>query len=233
MIMKIALLFLYASAHAMHEQKKDLLLKFLGLPKIPHVTSLSEHITPETVRQKDPTFGKTPLHFALIWDRQGFLIKKIIKTDSHTCMVPDNEGCLPLHTAAFSGNLQGAKILLDQQINVHASNATGKTAAHHAIFADNEFITVQILELLKKHHANMNVPDNLGFTPLHLAALNEKPFVFQTLINKLDANPFAMDNKQRTPLDIAVQLIYILPPSREKIRQQFLTILKRYYTIKC
>ncbi|KAI1452843.1 ankyrin [Annulohypoxylon moriforme] len=93
-----------------------------------------------------------------------FLMQKFANLQLYN--IPDDEGSLPLHYAARSGNLDAVIVLLNQDgIQVDSRNQIGQTALHLATNAN----LVDTCSRLLKAGANINVKDNEGFTPLRLA----------------------------------------------------------------
>ncbi|MBM3812107.1 MAG: ankyrin repeat domain-containing protein [Acidimicrobiia bacterium] len=116
--------------------------------------------------------------------------------DSHA---PD--GFTPLTLAAFFGNLQVARHLIDQgaNINLAASNHM-KVAPVHAAAAGGHF---RILELLVQNGADVNQPQQQGWRPLHAAAQNgDEPAV--RLLLSAGANRQTRADNGQTPLDLAM-----------------------------
>ena len=85
-----------------------------------------------------------------------------------------------------AGNVEGARALLKQRVEVNAPDGDGSTALHWAVHRDNAVL----VDLLMRSGAKTNVSNDLGVTPLYLACTNRNA----TLVKKLlaaGANPNA------------------------------------------
>lgn len=80
----------------------------------------------------------------------------------------------------------------------------GWSPLHLAIIGSN----VDIIEMLLKKGADIEVEDGKGQTPLHLSVLCKLPDAAKTLL-EYDADIEAKDNKGRTPLDWATKIWYV------------------------
>jgi ankyrin repeat protein len=78
-------------------------------------------------------------------------------------------GWTPLHLAAFSGNVETAKLLLDRgaAVNVRAKSKFHNTPLQAAMLTAQYDTT----KLLLEHGADAMVRQNKGFSPIHEAAL--------------------------------------------------------------
>ncbi|XP_053678551.1 transient receptor potential channel pyrexia [Anopheles nili] len=77
----------------------------------------------------------------------------------------------PLHLACLSQCHETVTYLIGQRADVHAVYRDGRTALHASIVKESRFwdCTVSLL----KAKVDVNRADNFGYTPLHIAALNE------------------------------------------------------------
>ena len=78
----------------------------------------------------------------------------------------NNDGDTPLHLAAWYGNLDRVKELLNKSADVRVKNLNGKTPLHYAVQQGH----LEIVQLLVFQGADVNAKDNFGDTPLHMAA---------------------------------------------------------------
>lgn len=110
------------------------------------------------------------------------------------------DGFTALGLASFFGHFTLVKQLLDKGANPNtASNNQFKVAPIHSACAIS---TIDMVELLIKHGANVNAKQMQGVTPLHSAAHNGQTKLSKLLIdNGADINA-KMDNGQ-TPLFMA------------------------------
>lgn len=105
-----------------------------------------------------------------------------------------------LMQAAEKGNTEAVKVLIEEKVDVNATDKNGMTALMWAA-AKGHLATA---ELLITKGADINVSDNDGSTPLRYAAANDRTEIAKILIEKgVDMN--AKDNKGVTPLKRAVE----------------------------
>lgn len=133
---------------------------------------------------------------------------KSVQQDPHTV---DQMDMAPLHYAAFRGDVECARILLDHGAKVDVSTGFGYTPLH--IAANDYNITL----LLLKYGANPNVKTfNTGETPFNAALKNRNSAVCNLLLQTNQINFNDSDENDMTPLmyaivydqiDIAIELI--------------------------
>ncbi|KAG5625329.1 hypothetical protein H5410_010547 [Solanum commersonii] len=79
----------------------------------------------------------------------------------------DNSGQTALHWAAVRGSSAAADVLLQNGARVEAADVNGYRAIHVAAqYGQTAFVN----HIVAKYHADLNVPDNDGRSPLHWAA---------------------------------------------------------------
>lgn len=79
----------------------------------------------------------------------------------------DNAGQTALHWAAVRGSIAAADVLLQNGARVEAADVNGYRAIHVAAqYGQTAFVN----HIVAKYHADLNVPDNDGRSPLHWAA---------------------------------------------------------------
>lgn len=76
------------------------------------------------VNAADPD-GRTPLHYAVAYDRQDIL--KVLVDATPNLEAVDNKQNTPLHYACGYGRGQCVEMLIDAGANTHAANGSGKT----------------------------------------------------------------------------------------------------------
>jgi ankyrin repeat protein len=137
-----------------------------------------------------------------------------------------------LSAAALRGDLRIVTLLLDYGAEPNGRPTEHLPAIHCAVEGQHE----KIVDLLAQRGADVNLPTENGFTPLHLAVDIEGDSAWQrgitpsgeltALLLQLGANPGVMDAQGRTPLSIAEQYqharaIQLLQPDtgKEKMYQ--------------
>ncbi|XP_068240444.1 uncharacterized protein [Palaemon carinicauda] len=104
-----------------------------------------------------------------------------------------------LHEAAFSGDVDAVRRLLDSDFDINCRNRYGETPLHLASFKGN----VAVIRLLLEKGALINARKSNEETPLHRAINNHHRESVEVLLsNGSDVN--AQDEKGRTPLHLAV-----------------------------
>jgi ankyrin repeat protein len=111
----------------------------------------------------------------------------------------DLTGISPLHAAANHGNLEAVKILLDNGADANAQCECLTTPLHKAV-ANYHFEVSQLLVDLES--TNIDVADDEGNTPLHLASEKGNADVMGLLIAK-GADLNAMNLDRATPIQLA------------------------------
>lgn len=88
--------------------------------------------------------------------------------------------------AAFKGDIDTVKHLLDDKVNPNSKSSDGETALHYAALKGR----TEVVKLLLKKGANPNIKDKDGGTPLMSAAWGGHADVVKLLLAK-GANPNA------------------------------------------
>ncbi|MBA3535022.1 MAG: ankyrin repeat domain-containing protein [Tatlockia sp.] len=82
----------------------------------------------------------------------------------------DENGCTLLHEACLYGSIEIAKYFLKIGANPDVQNNDGITPLHQVVqFSKN----LPLIAELKKYKANMNIKDEYGMAPIHIAALRQ------------------------------------------------------------
>lgn len=88
----------------------------------------------------------------------------------------------PLHLACLSQCVETVEILIKYRADVNAIYKDGRSALHAAIVKESKCF--ECAKLLLKAGVCVNKPDAYGYTPLHIAALNEFSSCAYMLIGK-------------------------------------------------
>lgn len=95
------------------------------------------------------------------------VIESIILESPEILNQVDNTGSIPLHIAARKSDPKVAELLLKYGVNIDAKNSiTGLTPLAVAVISNN----LPMIQFLVDNNADVNIQDNDGNTPLHLAA---------------------------------------------------------------
>lgn len=131
----------------------------------------------------------------LIWNNDYEQIRKIINDNPELVNIRlQNEETL-LTAAAWQGNLDFAKYLIDQDINVNMRNYWDNTALHNASIQGYSEMALLLLE----KGANVQSRGTNGNTALFFAAQNENSGLVRLLLQQ-GANPNSENDYEQTPL---------------------------------
>lgn len=112
----------------------------------------------------------------------------------------DEDGYTPLHRAAYSNNVDIAKILIKYGANVNAQTEFKWTPLHSAVKWSN----AEVAALLLQHGADVNALSEGQQTPLHIAAtVSNCRNTAMTLLLDPNCNSNALNNSNETAAEIA------------------------------
>lgn len=131
-------------------------------------------------------------------------VVKLLEKDNNIINSYSPDGYTPLGYAAFFGYLETAAVLLSYGANPNAcSNNEFKIfPIHSAVTYQNSTIAFEMTRLLLSFHAEINVKQHEGWTPLHQAASYGYSNLVKLLLNN-GADKNITNNDGMTPLDIA------------------------------
>lgn len=135
-----------------------------------HATLQGKHDVAELLDEKvDPTTpnrsGRSLLSKTAGSDH--IKVAKILLNHGADPTVPNEDGEMPFHSAAILGEPHFLKVLLSPPININALCKRYGTALHAAAYKRHLGILETLVEI---YNADITVTDELGRTPLHLAA---------------------------------------------------------------
>ena len=112
-----------------------------------------------------------------------------------------SDGFTALHLAAFFGQEEAAKILVERgaEVNLVARNANIHVTPLQSAAAGSH---PGIVKLLLEHGADPNAAQDGGFTPLHSAAQNDDRESAEALL-EAGADPSLANDEGKTPADLA------------------------------
>lgn len=156
-------------------------------------------------------FGLTPLHIACIHgcvEIAEVLLQKGINVDSM-----DTMDYTPLHYAIEHDRKEIVSVLVKHKCNVNFIYDDSDDINHdyrplHITARDNKLDIVK--ELLKSNTIEINCIGRCGYTPLHLAVLNDHVEMVQLLISgENEAHPNFLDHKGFAPIHYAIEKNHI------------------------
>ncbi|KAF0683444.1 Aste57867_24478 [Aphanomyces stellatus] len=144
--------------------------------------------------------GDTLLHFLVqtVPNLTVAVLQEFFRDGLHVHEKGHNERTL-LHAAAHGGHVKTVQMLLDEGIDVLATDGYGCTALHDAAGAG----TLDVVQyLIDECAVGVNLPNKSGRTPLHYAAEANQVNVLAYLVKK-GAHVDAVNRNLRTPLHMA------------------------------
>merc|ERR1711871_455940 len=150
--------------------------------------------------------GYTPLHHAARKNHPEFA-QTLIEMGADLELSTTSQKWTPLHEAAYWGNVDIVRILLDAEASVSSLSHKGKTPLHAACQGryGNEG---KVVSMLIEGGAAVEHRDYADQTPLHDAAENDCTECVNHLL-KAGANPEAEDAQNRTPIGVAESLKFV------------------------
>jgi ankyrin repeat protein len=127
-------------------------------------------------------------------------LAELIDADREVVESWSADGWQPLHLAAFFGRTEAARALLDADAPVieYSRNPIAVQPLHAAAAGQHS----EIVWLLIASDADVNAPQQHGWTPLHSAAHNADVESIRAL-RSAGADPTATNDDGKTPLDMA------------------------------
>ena len=128
-------------------------------------------------------------------------LEELLDGDRELAKAWSRDGFTPLHLAAFFGQHEAAKILLQSgaEVNLVARNESIHVTPLHSAAAGSH---AAIVKLLLEHGAEPNAAQDGGFTPLHSAAQNDDRESVEALL-EAGADPSFVDDEGKRPADLA------------------------------
>lgn len=101
-----------------------------------------------------------------------------------------------LHFACFNGDLKKVAVLLERGASVNARDFKGQTPFMLSLNSPKLIHPYQLIKLLIDNGADVGLPDNRGFTPLHRACLLDEMKIIEIILQR-KAAVNVRDNKDR------------------------------------
>lgn len=141
------------------------------------------------------------LHIACQTDNNLAMVKYLIEKVGCDLNVTEKELKSPLNIAAFYGNLDVVRYLIeDQNLNPRFQDTLGRTSLHYACLKDNSLLIVKYL--VEEHGCNPSEKDNQKNSPLCVAASSGSLDILKYLI---EGKACSTDLYDRTLLHVACE----------------------------
>ncbi len=156
--------------------------------------------------------GNTPLHLAAL-KGQAEILQALITAGADVNAI-NEDGNTPLQVAILSKDIDTVKVLLDKGANLDTKNNNGENPIYSAAMYQHIEVTKLLLDSGKKtlgiedFKNILNSNNNVGYTPLHWAAINGSTTIAECLITAgADLNTTVTNSlyKGSTPLHLAVR----------------------------
>lgn len=198
---------LHIAALGNNEEMLRHLLGYVRITQVMTYENSPREVLKKWVNRRTPD-GSVCLHFAAY---QGKLVRfsqstiELLLDNSADLTLENNEGAGALQFAA-QGNHPKAifSLLRHYEISLHATDKMGKNALHRAAYFGSD-AAVELLLALDGTGLLLHSTDTNGSTPLHFAVVSGSTKVVRVLVTR-GADPYAKDNKGRSPLAIAKEL---------------------------
>jgi ankyrin repeat protein len=127
-------------------------------------------------------------------------LSELLKANPDLATTLASDGFTPLHLAAFFGQADAARMLLDRRapMNVASRNPLRVMPLHSAAAGSH----VAVARLLVAAGADVNATQRHGYTPLHAAGQNGDAELVELLLDA-GADPTARTDDGQTPADLA------------------------------
>lgn len=122
--------------------------------------------------QLQDEYGTTPLHIVAGTCMSGSL-QMLIDAGANVNSL-DKFNRTPLHQACHSGYLDNVKVLLSSNADPNLQTTSGDTPLHNGILTCSPSDRYEIVSLLLRVGAKIDIDNNRGKTPLDLASKNEQ-----------------------------------------------------------
>lgn len=144
--------------------------------------------------------GRTALHYAAVEGKH--VVAHLLAVHQDDVNQRDDSGQTPLHVAAYEGHASLVEMFKKRGANIDMQESLGgRTPLHMALVRDNEQVE-QIVWCLVQGEADVNIKDNAGSTPLHLAASMGNKNVLRMLLSG-GGDPELEDQKGMTVYQLA------------------------------
>ena len=136
--------------------------------------------------------------------RRHFQLAGVLHRNGSSVDLRGHVGKSPLHAAAYTGEFEMVRVLLDYGLNVNALDDMGSTPLNFALEYRSSNIDPRVVRFLLNNGADPNVLAQAqgGNTPLHRASRSGRIELVRLLVEH-GANVEVRDNQGRTPMDVA------------------------------
>uniref|UniRef100_A0A8B9IVL3 Ankyrin repeat domain 52 n=1 Tax=Amazona collaria TaxID=241587 RepID=A0A8B9IVL3_9PSIT len=138
---------------------------------------------------------RQPSHWAAFLGHLEVL--KLLVARGADVMCKDKKGYTLLHTAAASGQVEVVRHLL--RLGIDEPNTFGNTALHIACYMGQDAVANELVN----YGANVNQPNEKGFTPLHFAAVSTNGALCLELLVNNGADVNFQSKEGKSPLHMA------------------------------